>query len=61
MKVVAPSPKIAINLPRTYEKLHCKENHIGKRDSLVQTNKTFEEKIFKKVNKKSLEGGGILF
>ena len=23
-RVVVPSPKLVINLPRTYEKLHCK-------------------------------------
>ena len=27
--IVVPSAKEVINLPRTYEKLHCNENHIG--------------------------------
>ena len=38
--MVALSPKVAINLPRTYEKLHCEEEpyrFYSYRDSLVQT------------------------
>ena len=38
--VVVPLPKIALNLHRTYEKLHCKERpnrFSGKRNPLVQT------------------------
>ena len=28
-RVVVASPKIVMNLPGTYKKLHCKVNHIG--------------------------------
>ena len=35
--VVAPSPKIVINLPRTYESYPVTENHIGLRDPSLQT------------------------
>ena len=41
-RVVVPSPKIAIKLPRTFEKLHCKgesNRFRGKRDPSVQTDK----------------------
>ena len=37
-----PSPKIVINLPKTYEKLHCKREpyrFIGKRNPSVHTDK----------------------
>ena len=37
--VLVPSPKIAINLPRTYEKPHCKREpyrFCGKQDPLVR-------------------------
>ena len=31
-RIVVPSPKIVINLPRTYEKLRHKRNHIVYKD-----------------------------
>ena len=42
-RVVVPSPKIVMNLPRTYEKLHCKGEPFWSRDQrnhLVQTTDT---------------------
>ena len=42
---VVPSPKIAMNLPRTYAKLHCKGEPYwlkDERDPLVQTERQTE-------------------
>ena len=44
-RVVLPSPKIVINLPRTYAKLPCKEEPYrlsGQRDPLVQTERQID-------------------
>ena len=46
-RVVVPSPKIVIILPRNYEKEPLKENHIGSMvgEILCYTNKTLTDPV----------------
>ena len=60
-RVVVPSPKIVINLPRTYEKLHCKGEPYrfgGQRDLLALTDR--HPLLYYKIYIMKINGIGIV-